>query len=57
MVVHGRHEIANVTIVGDAGMISEANQHAIENAGLSFILGTVAKSRARPAARDPVCGR
>src|ERR1700733_13375524 len=34
------HHLADVTIVADAGMISEANQHAIEDAGLSFILGT-----------------
>jgi hypothetical protein len=29
-----------VTVVADAGMISEANQKAIQAAGLSFILGT-----------------
>ena len=29
-----------MTVVADAGMISEANQKAIEDAGLSFILGT-----------------
>jgi transposase len=29
----------DVTVVADAGMISEANQKAIEAAGLSFILG------------------
>jgi hypothetical protein len=34
------HQLAGVTVVADAGMISEANQHAIEDAGLSFILGT-----------------
>ena len=34
------HQLADVTVVADAGMISEANQHAIEDAGLSFILGT-----------------
>jgi DDE family transposase len=34
------HHLADVTVVADAGMISEANQHAIEDAGLSFILGT-----------------
>ncbi len=34
------HRLADVTVVADAGMISEANQHAIEDAGLSFILGT-----------------
>jgi hypothetical protein len=33
------HELADVTIVADAGMISEANRRAIEDAGLSFILG------------------
>jgi Transposase DDE domain len=31
--------LTDVTIVADAGMISEANQKAIEAAGLSFILG------------------
>jgi hypothetical protein len=34
------HQLPDVTIVADAGMISEANQKAIEAAGLSFILGT-----------------
>jgi hypothetical protein len=33
------HQLADVTIVADAGMISAANQRAIEDAGLSFILG------------------
>jgi len=32
--------LPDVTVVADAGMISEANQKAIEDAGLSFILGT-----------------
>jgi len=33
------HQLPDVTIVADAGMISEANQKAIEAAGLSFIFG------------------
>jgi hypothetical protein len=33
------HQLSDVTIVADAGMISEANQKDIEAAGLSFILG------------------
>jgi hypothetical protein len=33
------HALAEVTIVADAGMVSAGNQHAIEAAGLSFILG------------------
>ena len=33
------HKLADVTIVADAGMISEANKRGIETAGLSFILG------------------
>jgi hypothetical protein len=33
------HQLPGVTVVADAGMISEANQKAIEAAGLSFILG------------------
>jgi hypothetical protein len=33
------HDLPDVTIVADAGMVSEANQKAIEAAGLSFILG------------------
>jgi Transposase DDE domain len=33
------HQLPDVTVVADAGMISEANQKAIEDAGLSFILG------------------
>jgi transposase len=33
------HRLIDVTIVADAGMISAANQKAIEQAGLAFILG------------------
>ena len=33
------HQLAAVTVVADAGMISAGNQKAIEDAGLSFILG------------------
>jgi hypothetical protein len=33
------HQLPDVTVVADAGMISAANQKAIEEAGLSFILG------------------
>jgi hypothetical protein len=34
------HRLTDVTVVADAGMISEANQIALAAAGLSFILGT-----------------
>jgi transposase len=34
------HQLPDVTIVADAGMVSAANQRAIEAPGLSFILGT-----------------
>jgi hypothetical protein len=34
------HHIKDVTVVADAGMISAGNQAGIEEAGLSFILGT-----------------
>jgi hypothetical protein len=33
------HHLSDVTVVADAGMVSEANKRAIEAAGLSFILG------------------
>ncbi|GAB88165.1 putative transposase [Gordonia rhizosphera NBRC 16068] len=33
------HQLEDVTVVADAGMISAANKEAIEAAGLSFILG------------------
>jgi hypothetical protein len=33
------HHLPDVTVVADAGMVSEANQKQIEAAGLSFILG------------------
>jgi hypothetical protein len=33
------HKLADVTVVADAGMISDGNKKAIEAAGLSFILG------------------
>jgi hypothetical protein len=34
------HQLPDVTIVADAGMISAGNKRAVEAAGLSFILGT-----------------
>ena len=34
------HNLSDVTVVADAGMISEANQIALQASGLSFILGT-----------------
>src|SRR5271155_3967732 len=34
------HQLTDVTVVADAGMISEANQIAVAAAGLSFVLGT-----------------
>ncbi len=34
------HQLSDVIVVADAGMISAANQVGIEEAGLSFILGT-----------------
>jgi hypothetical protein len=34
------HQLREVTVVADAGMISEANQVALQAAGLSYILGT-----------------
>jgi hypothetical protein len=40
------HQLPDVTVVADAGMVSEANQKQIEAAGLSFILGM--KSPASP---------
>ena len=33
------HQLPDVTVVADAGMVSEANQKEIEAAGLSYILG------------------
>jgi len=33
------HQLSDVTVVADAGMVSEANKKAIEAAGLSFIIG------------------
>jgi hypothetical protein len=33
------HQLKDVTVVADAGMVSEANKKAIEAAGLSFIIG------------------
>jgi hypothetical protein len=34
------HQLTDVTVVADAGMISEANQVALQAVGLSFVLGT-----------------
>jgi hypothetical protein len=33
------HGLPDVTVVADAGMVSDANKRALEDAGLSFILG------------------
>ena len=33
------HRLTDVTVVGDAGMVSDSNKKAIEAAGLSFIIG------------------
>lgn len=33
------HRLADVTVVADAGMVSEANRNALEDAGLSYIIG------------------
>ena len=33
------HQISEVTVVADAGMLSEANLAALEDAGLRFIVG------------------
>jgi hypothetical protein len=40
--------LPDVTVVADAGMISESNQKDIEEAGLSFILGMKVPSQAGP---------
>ena len=41
------HRLTDVTVVADAGMISEANQVALQAAGLSFILAPVSPSARR----------
>lgn len=33
------HQLADVTVVADAGMVSEANREALEDADLSYIIG------------------
>jgi hypothetical protein len=33
------HRLAGVTVVADAGMVSEANRNALEAAGLTYVLG------------------
>jgi hypothetical protein len=33
------HQLTNVTVVADAGMVSEANREALEDAGLTYIIG------------------
>jgi hypothetical protein len=33
------HRLADVTVVADAGMVSEGNRNALEAAGLSYVLG------------------
>ena len=40
-----------MTVVADAGMVSDANQKAIEDAGLSFILGARVPSVPYPVAQ------
>ncbi|MDM4764443.1 IS1634 family transposase, partial [Galbitalea sp. SE-J8] len=36
----GRHKVTDVVVVADAGMLSAANLTAVEDAGLSFIVGS-----------------
>lgn len=33
------HDLTDITVVADAGMVSEANKQALDDAGLSYILG------------------
>jgi hypothetical protein len=33
------HQLIDIPVVADAGMVSEANRDAIEDAGLTFIIG------------------
>jgi hypothetical protein len=33
------HQLADITVVADAGMVSEADREAIEDAGLTYIIG------------------
>ncbi len=48
------HDLPDVTVVADADMVSEANQKAIEAAGLSFILVTGPAARcAASTSRSP----
>jgi hypothetical protein len=42
------HQLPGVTVVADAGMVSEANQNAIEATDLSFILGDEDPPRSLP---------
>jgi hypothetical protein len=49
------HQLPDVTVVADAGMVSAGNQQAIEDAGLSFILG--ARIPPDPLRRGPVAPR
>lgn len=52
--IHGfmaAHQLSGITIVADAGQISDANKRALEASGLSFILGT--KTPQIPPRRPP----
>src|SRR5699024_6503875 len=35
-----RHELSDMVVVADAGMLSAANLHALDEAGLRFIVGS-----------------
>ena len=48
------HHLTDVTVVADAGMISEANQVALQAAGLSYIL-CVSSSDLAPGSAQPPC--
>ena len=50
-------DLPDVTVVADASMISEANQKAIEAAGLSFILGMRSPHVPNPVARHDMENR
>jgi hypothetical protein len=48
-----RHQISDMVVVADAGMLSAANLNALEDAGLSFIVGS---RTSKPQFTDEVAG-
>ena len=52
-----RHQVADMVVVADAGMLSAANLKAIDEAGLRFIVGSRVTKAPLEGVSDGLCKR